>query len=110
MLTVTGRSRLSIGSPAIRGARLVFPLRLSHVLLGRSALLTRTPLRRQCTAGTCTTVSGTPIEKTITLTRRVSVRLPAVGRGITLELRVGAFDDRGSPWSSVQATYTWERR
>lgn len=42
-LTVTGRPILRLGAPAVQGRRLIFPVGLSPVLLGRRAILTQPP-------------------------------------------------------------------
>ncbi len=109
-LTVRGHAVLQIRAPRVRGGRLVFPLRLSGVLLGRPATLTEKPLVIPCAGARCSQVAAPPVSETVILRRSLAVALPAAGGGVTIELRSDAFTVRDAPYSAADASFTWTPR
>jgi hypothetical protein len=105
-ILVRGQPKLAFGTPRARGSAVRFPISFSSVLRGRSATLTITPLTAHCTAGHCTTTSGAPSTRTVTLHgSAIALPLPAqTDQGYRLTLQTAAFEMRGTPWLAAEAT------
>ncbi len=107
-LTVTGHPVLGIGSPSVHGHRLVFPLRLSGVLLGRPATLTTIPLVISCVGGRCSSLAGRAVSHGVTLRRSLALALPSSGHAVMIELRSDAFTIRDASYAAADASFTWK--
>lgn len=105
-ILVRGQPKLAFGVPRAHGASVRFPISFSSVLRGRSATLTITPLTAHCAAGRCTTTSGAPTTRTVTLrASAITLPLPAkLGQGYRLELQTAAFEMRDTPWLAAGTT------
>jgi hypothetical protein len=105
-ILVRGQPKIAFGAPRARGASVHFPISFSPVLRGRAATLTITPLTAHCAAGRCTTTSGTPTTRTVTLhAGAITLPLPVKpDQGYRLELQTAAFEMRDTPWLAAEAT------
>ncbi len=105
-ILIAGKPTLAFGTPRLTPTGVIFPLRYSAVLRGRTATLTEIPLAIDCVAHQgCKTTAGTPATSSLVLrSGNVTVPEPARGQGVRLMIAATAFQQGDAPWLAAHAT------